>query len=381
MTGPPTAPNSKPHPPTRSFLARARCHGRRSSRRRRWRHGQRGGDHAQDPKHLRGAGGRRPSDPAVSGNPERPRPGHPLPGRGQASLAHPGGLDHADQFTGGAVRTRSSRATRCAWISIPRESHLRPTITVLEEGCVVGFISHPELVEGVKIVWNEGLRGAMADFKLFTVDEANRTLPLVQRIVHDLLEEYPKWRQAVARFEILTGGARADWGETRDLIAARDGVTEHAARINGYLQELEAVGCVFKGFDAGSGGLPLVAGGPRRVPVLAAGRGSGDPLARAGRRIRRAASRSIPPSRERIREPALAVPAPAGLRDVDGWRAGDDVRRHRRQGGGLAPAWARWCGPSRPSSGSSSPGRDADGALRPDAHVRARRDGRRRACG
>ena len=92
---------------------------------------------------------------------------------------------------------------------------------------------------------------AMPDFKLFTVDEANRTLPLVQRIVHDLLEEYPKWRQAVARFEILTGGARADWGETRDLISARDGVTEHAARINGYLQELEAVGCVFKGFDAG----------------------------------------------------------------------------------------------------------------------------------
>ena len=40
----------------------------------------------------------------------------------------------------------------------PGESHLRPTITVLEKGCVVGFISHPELVEGVKIVWNEGLR-------------------------------------------------------------------------------------------------------------------------------------------------------------------------------------------------------------------------------
>jgi len=91
----------------------------------------------------------------------------------------------------------------------------------------------------------------MPDFKLFTLDEANRTLPLVRRIVHDLLEEYPRWRQAVSRFEILTGGARADWGETRDLIAARDAVTEHAARINGYLQELESVGCVFKGFDAG----------------------------------------------------------------------------------------------------------------------------------
>jgi len=91
----------------------------------------------------------------------------------------------------------------------------------------------------------------MPDFKLFTIDEANRTLPLVRRIVHDLLDEYPRWRQAVARFEIITGGARADWGETRDLVAARDAVFGHAGRINQYLQELESVGCVFKGFDAG----------------------------------------------------------------------------------------------------------------------------------
>jgi hypothetical protein len=36
----------------------------------------------------------------------------------------------------------------------PTESHLRPTITVVNrERKVVGFISHPELVEGVEIVW------------------------------------------------------------------------------------------------------------------------------------------------------------------------------------------------------------------------------------
>ncbi len=34
------------------------------------------------------------------------------------------------------------------------ESHLRPTITVVDkEGCVVGFISHPEQVAGIQIVW------------------------------------------------------------------------------------------------------------------------------------------------------------------------------------------------------------------------------------
>ncbi|HEU5040521.1 MAG TPA: CBS domain-containing protein [Gemmatimonadales bacterium] len=36
----------------------------------------------------------------------------------------------------------------------PNESHLRPTITVLDaERRVIGFISHPEQVPGVEIVW------------------------------------------------------------------------------------------------------------------------------------------------------------------------------------------------------------------------------------
>jgi hypothetical protein len=87
--------------------------------------------------------------------------------------------------------------------------------------------------------------------KLFTLAEAERTLPLVRRIVADLMTEYPRWRTAVSRFELLTGGARADWGETGELVAARDAVTVAAARINEYLKELEAIGCVFKGFDAG----------------------------------------------------------------------------------------------------------------------------------
>jgi len=34
------------------------------------------------------------------------------------------------------------------------ESHLRPTITVVDgDNRVVGFISHPELVPGLKIIW------------------------------------------------------------------------------------------------------------------------------------------------------------------------------------------------------------------------------------
>jgi CBS domain-containing protein len=36
----------------------------------------------------------------------------------------------------------------------PDESHLRPTITVVDaDNCVVGFISHPEQIAGISIVW------------------------------------------------------------------------------------------------------------------------------------------------------------------------------------------------------------------------------------
>jgi hypothetical protein len=36
----------------------------------------------------------------------------------------------------------------------PEESHLRATITVIDgERRVVGFISHPELVAGLTILW------------------------------------------------------------------------------------------------------------------------------------------------------------------------------------------------------------------------------------
>lgn len=36
----------------------------------------------------------------------------------------------------------------------PNESHLRSTITVVDgDGCVIGFISHPEQIPGLSIVW------------------------------------------------------------------------------------------------------------------------------------------------------------------------------------------------------------------------------------
>jgi hypothetical protein len=91
----------------------------------------------------------------------------------------------------------------------------------------------------------------MASPRIFTIREAEATLPLVRRVVGDLMAAYPRWRQLVARYDLLTGPRRAEDGESEELRAIGEQVTSEAERINGFLLELEQVGCVFKGFEAG----------------------------------------------------------------------------------------------------------------------------------
>lgn len=87
--------------------------------------------------------------------------------------------------------------------------------------------------------------------RLFTVREAEATLPLVRRVVGDLLQAYPRWKDLVARYELLTAPRRAEEGESTEVLELRDAAALEAERINGYLLELEEIGCVFKGFEAG----------------------------------------------------------------------------------------------------------------------------------
>jgi hypothetical protein len=86
---------------------------------------------------------------------------------------------------------------------------------------------------------------------LFTVEKANRALPLVRRIVADITAEHPRWRELVARYELAAGGARADQGESNEMVALRHEVDRIAALIAGYVAELEQIGVTIKGFDDG----------------------------------------------------------------------------------------------------------------------------------
>jgi hypothetical protein len=91
----------------------------------------------------------------------------------------------------------------------------------------------------------------VAEERIFTLEEAERTLPLLRRILTDLKSEYRVWQDALADYELLSGGARAEAGETEALFAARRLITESADRISSYLDEITDIGCLFKGFDAG----------------------------------------------------------------------------------------------------------------------------------
>ena len=52
--------------------------------------------------------------------------------------------------------------------------------------------------------------------KYFSLAEANRTLPLVSRIVADITVLYPKWRELVYRYEFVAAQARPDFGESAE---------------------------------------------------------------------------------------------------------------------------------------------------------------------
>jgi len=87
--------------------------------------------------------------------------------------------------------------------------------------------------------------------RYFTLAEANKTLPLVRRIVADITALYPQWRELVYQYELAAAQARPDWGESPEQLRLRAQIDEVAHRINHYLLELEQIGCVFKGFEEG----------------------------------------------------------------------------------------------------------------------------------
>ena len=85
--------------------------------------------------------------------------------------------------------------------------------------------------------------------RYFTVEEANRTLPLVRRIVRDIVDDYSRWKHRVRDYEVLAASAESE--ESAEQVRMRSEVEKLAERIEGYIEELTSIGCLFKGFEEG----------------------------------------------------------------------------------------------------------------------------------
>lgn len=75
----------------------------------------------------------------------------------------------------------------------------------------------------------------------FTVDQANRTLPLVRRVVTDIAATYRELQKS----DRLRAEA-ADAGRTADAESLEDQMHALGERLNRLIRELEPVGCVLK---------------------------------------------------------------------------------------------------------------------------------------
>jgi hypothetical protein len=91
-------------------------------------------------------------------------------------------------------------------------------------------------------------RGAYWMPKYFTVEEANRTLPLVRRIVGDIMSTHANLLKRAEEYRVLKSGSEANAVRRRELEQELRQLTD---TVNAFVDELADIGAQFKGFDGG----------------------------------------------------------------------------------------------------------------------------------
>lgn len=84
----------------------------------------------------------------------------------------------------------------------------------------------------------------------FTVEEANRTLPLVRRIVGDAVRDYWRWQDKVRQYEEVAANRVADV-PSEEAERLEQEASQLAREIDGYIAEIRELGVELKGFDTG----------------------------------------------------------------------------------------------------------------------------------
>ena len=84
----------------------------------------------------------------------------------------------------------------------------------------------------------------------FSVEEANRTLPLVRRIVSDAVRDYWRWQEKVREYEEVAANRKVD--QPSDEAERLEHEAQQLARdIDGYIAEIRQLGVEMKGIDSG----------------------------------------------------------------------------------------------------------------------------------
>ncbi|UCG17451.1 MAG: DUF2203 domain-containing protein [Phycisphaerales bacterium] len=89
--------------------------------------------------------------------------------------------------------------------------------------------------------------------KLFSVEQANRTLPLVRRILRDVVTQYRLVERIQKRRRKLACQGRLD-----ELKSVEDRGLEAARRLSDLLTELSSIGCEVKDYERGCVDFPAM---------------------------------------------------------------------------------------------------------------------------
>lgn len=94
----------------------------------------------------------------------------------------------------------------------------------------------------------------------FTVEQANRTLPLVRKIVEDIVDQHRRWRETILELDLLSQSARPDEQEARAGDLERHALAL-SRELEGYQRELRDLGIQLKDSRLGLVDFPSEIGG------------------------------------------------------------------------------------------------------------------------
>lgn len=84
----------------------------------------------------------------------------------------------------------------------------------------------------------------MPQMKQFTVEQANATLPLVRKIVEDIVAQHRLWNEKLLEIDLVAASGRAADAELGDRLAQQ--AQSIARDIEGFRRELASLGILLK---------------------------------------------------------------------------------------------------------------------------------------